>query len=503
MAIKEFRKTKFYGGLSDDILLPTETTFEDGSNVNIFDNPGSIGMSLAVAEEVSATAVVVDSIYWFIEGSDGNKYAFGNAGNIYKRTTTRVWTLVYTDANGAILGACEYNGYIYWATSTKLSRKPFPGVSNWSDVVHDWKTLTASAWHPMIVQSIYLLIGNLNTLATVDDVGNFVSSGTSDITLNVLATGNEINCIVKFGDDVLVGTGFSSQVPSVVGTSWPYLYKKSYIARWDLVSSSWNSIDEITDRGITAMIIFENVAILFSAVEGNIYSFDGSTVTKIRNPLQLYSNTVLTPQNCTVYPGAVSGFKNRIIFVIYEGEIIYSLGRVKDGYPLALCPEFRKPVAGHTHNFSLIYDNLLSGSIAGPSFILGHGLEDATDKPIYGLTPNFATENCYVKLSVLGSPETNKTFLEYSLGYTLSYPFTQTGGAALSLNYWNQINNVTAGSSILLENETSYFKYFAQEKIIARLMGFSVSFTAGSSGANKINVYLDHFYCKWNEEEKL
>jgi hypothetical protein len=493
--LKELRKTKFYGGTSDDIHLPTETTFEGGRRINIFDNPGTIGASLALMIETEATAVVTDNVFWGFEASDGNMYFFGDTGKIYKRTeATSVWTNVYTDANGTIIGADEYNGYLYWATATKLSRKPFPGLSNWSDVSHDWQTLTTAVWHPMIVQSIYLLIGNKNTLATVDDTGTFTASGTADVTLGALPSGYEINTLLKFGDDVLAGGGFSL-TQLVYGSTWPGFYEKGFLARWDMASSAWNSIDEVADNGVTAMITFENVAIVFAGYLGNIYAYDGSNISRIKNIIADYQQRPDESESYFVIPGGVAHYKNRVIFTGVSDNV-YSLGRIKEGYPLALCPEFQ---IEDPQNIS----ELCALVSTGDSFFVTHDVSYG-DVPIY-ITGSELCAFGRIYLTVIGNPEANKTFLESAIGYHVSYPGNQ-GTAAISLVALESIDDPSSSFVIIgdeIYNEIDYRKYTRQYKFESRITQFWITIYPGTYNGDLVNLFVDSFYVKWNEQEKL
>lgn len=72
----------------------------------------------------------MDLIVKGFKGSDGNQYAFGNGGKIYKKSSGS-WSVVYTDPSGNISGAAEfthndgsnnYIPYLVWATQTQLKK---------------------------------------------------------------------------------------------------------------------------------------------------------------------------------------------------------------------------------------------------------------------------------------------------------------------------------------------------------------------------------------------
>ncbi|MCH8278912.1 MAG: hypothetical protein IIC12_08300, partial [Proteobacteria bacterium] len=145
-------------------------------------------------------------IQFFVGASDGNTYGFGNAGNIYKRTSSSVYSVVYTDGTArSIKGAYEWehddgNNYLYWAYDTALCRKPLPGASDWSDVEEDIQTLSAADWHAMKQAGGSLLMGNANKLAMVDYAGNFTDDAMD------IRPGNVVKCLEEKDDFVIIGS---------------------------------------------------------------------------------------------------------------------------------------------------------------------------------------------------------------------------------------------------------------------------------------------------------
>lgn len=143
------------------------------------------------ALKLESTTAVVGLIRWLLPCTDGNTYGFDHLGNIYKRTSSAVWTKVYTDADGAITGACEWSSidgkkYLYWTTATKLHRKLLTPDTNWTtDVdttltgVAATTTLTVSG---SVVNNSTVVIGSKTykfktTLSTAPTVPNEVLIG--------------------------------------------------------------------------------------------------------------------------------------------------------------------------------------------------------------------------------------------------------------------------------------------------------------------------------------
>lgn len=490
MTLKEFRKTKWYGGLSDSYYLPTDATFENGYNFDVFSNPGTAQISPLMSKD--SGTVVTDQCDFAFLASDGSTYWFSNGGKIYKRTSAGTWTNVYTDAGGAILGACEYNGSVFWATATVLhcittanagSENPWATIDPGAVFP---ATLTTSTWHPMCVQSIYLVIGNANTLATVDDSGVFTASGTSDATLETLKLNNNISCLIPYGEDVLAGTQY------VLDTSaTPDVPQTGYLCRWDIASSAFTSITEILDNGVYALGIFENNAIAFCGLTGGIYLFDGTNINKIKKVPSIYTTNPTPTAYYYVNPGSVTTFKGKLIFGgVPSGfnSAIYELGRVKYGYPLALSPTY---AVGNvlTYDYSAIVQ-------IGNSFLVSTKLASAFGVYVMSTT-KVATEGG-LYFVVQGDIEKNKNWLEYAVGYTGdSSTFTGTISGYAYKNLYEAVVNL-AGSY-----QTENYKYFFHNKISARTMLYCIKMTFLADAVNGTNYSIDSFYCKWEEEEKL
>lgn len=138
MATTKFEIKSFRGGKSDYEDRGIFGSFLRSKNLNIRGVNDSLECNQALVSDGTgasgADTIVTDLINFFVNGSDGNTYAFGDSGKIYKRTSAGVWSNVYTDADGEITGAAEWydasETYLYWSTSTKLHRMKISG--NWT-----------------------------------------------------------------------------------------------------------------------------------------------------------------------------------------------------------------------------------------------------------------------------------------------------------------------------------------------------------------------------------
>ena len=234
----------------------------------------------------------------------------------------------------AILGACEYDGYLYWATHNKLHRKPFPGLANWSDAVEDWATFTNgdNAYHPMLVNGLYLFIGDGRAIASVDDNGTFTVNGTPDVIFNSLPHGYRARCFFNYDIDLLIGTWVEATI------------NKARAFRWTTVDVSYESSDDIEEVGINAFIPLDNSVLAQCGKFGNLYFYDGRN---LREPPGKKIKGKYSPSKyLEVYPEAVANLKGLQLFGVSNGagnpckQGVYSLGRYDKNYPLALNLEF-------------------------------------------------------------------------------------------------------------------------------------------------------------------
>jgi len=189
--------------------------FKEGSkNVNVRGENDVLTCNQAL--KLESTTAVVGLIRWFVPCTDGNTYGFDGSGNIYKRTSSAVWTLVYTDADGAITGAAEWSSvdgskYLYWTTATKLHRKLIPGTNWTTDVdatltsVASTITLTVSG---SVVNNSTVVIGNTTykfktTLSTNPTVANEVLIGAN-------AEASIDNLVLAITGGATAGTNYST-----------------------------------------------------------------------------------------------------------------------------------------------------------------------------------------------------------------------------------------------------------------------------------------------------
>ena len=421
------KQSGFSGGLSDSPVLGVKNSFYEGVGLNIHESPGLLKVNQKLTAEDTGATPVDDFIKCSVQGSDGNTYFFGESGRIYKRTSGGDWTYPYTDSGAdAILGACEYDGYMYWATHDKLHRKVFPGNADWSvDTTEDWDSFDNGddAYHPMIVIGLYLYIGDGRAIASVSDIGVFTANGIPGVTFTSLPHGYRARCFFKYGIDLLIGTWVLSTI------------NKARVFRWDTVSVSYESSDDIEEEGVNAFIPIDNSVFAQCGKAGNFYFYDGKDLRE--PPAKKLRGTYSPTKYLEIYPEAVANLKGLSLFGVSNGagnpclQGVYSLGRYDKNYPLALNLEY----------------------VVSPDKVadIEIGVVHAIGSNLLVSWKNSATPVAY-----------GVDLLDYTAKYASAYMITRTLGANRFIpksykKYWISFKSMPTGCSVAL----SYLKNYS------------------------------------------
>ena len=329
------RQNNFSGGLSDSLNIGVKGSFYEGAGLDIHSEPGVLKVNQALTKESATT--VVGLVKTVVQGSDGKTYLGDDDGNIYIRTSTGSYSSAYRDASGdATLGIDEYDGYFYWATETELHRMAIAG--NWTTDVDSGASWPATftngddAYHPMLQVENTFFIGDGRAIASVDDTGTFTANGTPDVTFGSLPHGYRARCFHQYDIDLLIGAGVTSTT------------NKARVFRWDTVSSTYLSTDDINEVGVNAFIPIGNSVFAQCGKFGNFYFYDGKNL--VEPPAKKLRGTYSPSKYMEVYPEAVTNLKGLPLFGVSNGsgnpclQGVYSLGRYDKNYPLALNLEY-------------------------------------------------------------------------------------------------------------------------------------------------------------------
>ena len=114
-------------GLSDSRWSGVAGSVAALIGINLHSTPGLIKVHQKLTKNSGATVDEFCKIA--VSVSTGVQIWFSStSGKIWEKDTSDVWTLVYTTAPGAGTAGCsgakEFDGYIYWATQSRLHRMP-------------------------------------------------------------------------------------------------------------------------------------------------------------------------------------------------------------------------------------------------------------------------------------------------------------------------------------------------------------------------------------------
>ena len=292
--------------------------------LDLHSTPGLTKVQQKLTKESGST--VTEFVKVAVACSNGYSFWFSaDSGKIWARSSGGTWTLAYTSSPAAgeakCLGAAEYNGFIYWATESRLHRIAIANADDsWSSEAANWATfaVTNSSFHPMAIQDLTLWIGDGNQIASVDDADLF-NNNALDIN-----TPHVIKALTDYELDLLIGT--------VVGTSTTV--NKTSILRWDCVSPSWNTSDPIDEVGINAFIRDDNYTYVNAGRAGNIYFYNGEKLEPYKKVPGTYSSTSYG----TIHPNSVGNFKGIPVFGFSNGsgnpapQGVYSFGSYSKDY---------------------------------------------------------------------------------------------------------------------------------------------------------------------------
>jgi len=336
-----------FGGLSNSKWSGLAGSFYRLVGLDFHSTPGIIKVRQKLEKDSGTT--VTDLCRVSIVASSGETFWFSyTSGKIWRRATDGTWLLVYTTtpaAGGAgCLGAMEHDGYIYWATESRIHRIPIENIAtaqNWTDnAVEDWGTFTNTDanFHPMVKQGTSLFIGDAHYVAKISG-----ATGSHTFTANALdiRQPHRIKTITTYGIDILLGTFIHANV------------NRCDVIRWDTVSESWSVIDTVEENGINAFIKDGNNTYAQAGREGRIYYYNGSFLEpalrlpgdwKPTKTAEIYPNAVTTHLTIPVF-----GVSNIAGNPILQG--VYSFGSYDKNYLKTM--DLSYPVSGGLENIEI------------------------------------------------------------------------------------------------------------------------------------------------------
>lgn len=340
MALIPYIIKTFRGGVSDENDKGIPGSFKHGYHLNIHKRNDSLSCGSTMATVFGESIGVLGSntgttqtgiVNVFLPVSDGSLLAFTDKGSIWCMSADNQWTFVYNDENGAITGAEEFQdntgaNYVFWATSTAVSRKPFPGsnsapdtgTARWTDVTDPWKTdlvltdTNNTIWHTMKIASGALMITNRGDMASYDYDTTWnpqVMAGTPGTVFKTLEERN---------DFIIMGSGMNSAT------------EEGHIWSWVVTALNYVQKKKIPVKGVNALIYTE-LPLMQGGSNGELFYSDFTNVVPLTS----------IPGGGQCNPDGVDIENDLAVFGIYGGSAvsypgIWSYGRKAKNRPHSL-----------------------------------------------------------------------------------------------------------------------------------------------------------------------
>jgi len=314
---------EFSGGYSDQDNKGILGAFAYGQSIDFRTTPGSFtGGNIPIKN----TTTIIEALPKWICKLGASVYAYDADGKIYKSGTP--WTKVRTNGQTGVGNGMGIMGTnLYYAANAKLGKDDGTfGAPN--DSFQTFTSGTAGDWHPMKLfgGAGGLCIGDGRYIATLDADGSTWAA--TDLTLPL---NKKIKCLEVWNDFLVIGT--------YEGTN-AYDNNSADLFLWDGISSTYNSVINLNDSGIHALLTTPYGLLICAGVRGNVYFYNGGVPTLIK---RIPDQGLTRSSYNEIYPGAVTNFGGLAMIGTAGGGAdasalkgVFSWGTVNKNYPMTL-----------------------------------------------------------------------------------------------------------------------------------------------------------------------
>jgi hypothetical protein len=304
----------FKGGISSERKRGPRGAFKFGKGLDIHSEENVLQCNQALKKD--SASVVTDLVLTMFRASDGNIYAFGDSGKIYMKDTE--WTLAYTDTDGKITGAIEFESndgadnyvrYLYWATQTSVKKIKLSDTGGtWSPTtVGTFEVGNANHYHTMRVGAGVLMICDGDHIVLIDREAAF------NATALLLPSGIVAKSLLDRNDYIIIGA------EDDLGNGW--------IFTWDRFADSWLTKSGAQGGVVNTMRYLEGGTMVQIGDLGIMRYWNFSDV----HPLKTI------PQTTFAYPGGSEEYQGKILLGMNGTKSgVYSIGRKDKNDPLAI-----------------------------------------------------------------------------------------------------------------------------------------------------------------------
>ncbi len=341
-------------------------------------NPHQVPGILRVAQKLTKNSgsVVTEFCKERLTSTNGRKYWFSaESGKVYMCDLDGTWSVVCTivpsTGHTPIIGAAEYQGYIYIATQDwihRIAAVSATSAAEWTaNLILNWAEFFNKDpdFHPMREQNLVLYIGDGNYLAQVD-------AGTYSNNALDIAAPLRIKSLGKIGTDILIGTYVSNQVT------------KTALVRWNTYSGSFQVSNDISEIGINAFLETDDFVYVQAGLWGRIYVYDyiNNKLASFKTISGEYSPT----QYNTCYPTAVATIGSISLFGISNllgnpsDEGVFCIGRHSRNYPYIM--DMPYPISERNEDGSFVLSDIEIGGI----LVAGFDIQVSWRRTVDGVT---------------------------------------------------------------------------------------------------------------------
>jgi len=457
------------GGLSDSRWSGTKDSFFKLTGLDPHSTPGllKVAQKLTKISSTTVTAFCKESVV----SSNGKVYWFSYTdGKIWQQDPSdNSFTLIFTTTAAAggvgCLGAFEYQGYIYWATESRLHRI----LASGNDTGAEWTSNTALNWatftntdalfHPMFEVNQVLYIGDGKYVSQVD-AGTFTANALD------IKTPLRVKSLGKINTDLLVGTWVSDTIT------------QTELIRWNTYSVSFSTSDTIPETGINAFIPADNFVLVQAGLAGNLYTYDGSVLNLYKTIPGDYSPT----KYGYVHPSSVGNLNGQLLFGMSNGTGnpcdlgVYRLARHDIKYPFIM--DFPYPISERSSS-ALVTTGIEIGAIAVSGFNVYIAWKNGTTYGVDKLDYSNKLDGAYFETRVMAL---NREMLSTMDNFNLNYyqiPASCEINLAYDKNYAGYVNMTEV-------KDTDRLTVSSEEGVEASALSVKATFTTSSNDAPSV-----------------
>jgi hypothetical protein len=370
-----------------------------------------------------------------LQSTNGCKYWFsGYSGKIWEDnagTYTLVYTIVPGTGEAKILGAFEYQEYIYFATESKLHRIKASlaiGAAQWTlNVEKDWQTFTIGdkSFHPFFELNLVLYIGDGYLVDQVD--AGVWSAAAVDVNAPL-----RIKTMNGVGTQLLIGTFIDNNI------------NKTTLYVWDTYSQSFADGNEIDEVGINAILKADNLILVQAGLSGKFYLYDPPTNTL--NSYKTIPGDYSPTKWGRVNPDAVANLNGTMLLGFSNGlgnpgdQGVYAIGRYDNGSPFILTLPF--PIS-ERENLDFAVNDIEIGSILVVGFDIYVSWKHHDTYGIDKLDYSTKVEAAYIESRVFAADRMALTnFSKFSVNY-YQIPTSTNVEIHTSFNYAAYVKGLT------------------------------------------------------------